>query len=117
MVTWNWTTELKSVAQGFKGSSKDSALIQFSIKNGCFNAGKINNFGKSAYEEQKESLIPAYSACYIKVKEEKSILLYLARNNKKIQLRIVNITLVPMLLYLFSILCMTALEVIYLEST
>ena len=83
MVTWNWTTELKSVAQGFKGSSKDSALIQFSIKNGCFNAGKINNFGKSAYEEQKETLIPAYSACYIKVKEEKSILLYLAKNNKK----------------------------------
>ena len=80
-ISWNWSSEDKNVALFFKGESKDSTLIKFSIKEGCLNAGKLNLLGKSVYDWEVETLIPPYSVWYVQKKLEGEIELDL-KNSK-----------------------------------
>ena len=63
--------------------NEESTLIIFNIKKYCYNAGKINCFGKSYYRHENETLIPPFSVCIPKKIKKCKIKLDLARDNKK----------------------------------
>lgn len=83
-VTWNCTSENLPTAERFsKLSCKgESTIIQFNIKNKCFNAGKLNELGISKYSYEEETLIPPYSAVCVKKNSVGWIELDLAQDNK-----------------------------------
>ena len=62
--------------------NENEILIEFNIEEDCYNAGKINSFGQSCNPEKEETLIPPYSVCIVKKKEEDKIVLDLAFDNQ-----------------------------------
>ena len=63
--------------------NEKSTLIEFNIKKFCYNAGKLNCFGKSCYSDENETLIPPFSVCIPKKIKKGRIELDLVRDNKK----------------------------------
>ena len=57
-------------------------MVEFRIKKGCLNAGRINKFGKSIYPSEKETLIPPYTVLTLKRKKHDYVVLEVARDNK-----------------------------------
>ena len=85
IITWSCTSENLSTAQSFSGGEAEansSTLLKFCIKKRCFNAGRINYFGKSCYPNENETLIPPYSAVNVVEHRNGYLELELARDNK-----------------------------------
>ena len=82
LITFNLTSELKADAQ--KLANKSSSLVKFNIKEECYNSGKISELWKLSSKSQKGTLIPAYSACYLKKIKGGDIELDIAKDNKNI---------------------------------
>ena len=56
-------------------------MVEFRIKKGCFNAGKINKIGKSKFAGEMETLIPPYTVLTLISKEEDYAVLEVAKDN------------------------------------
>jgi hypothetical protein len=52
-----------------KGKNKKYTLIHYKIPKGCWNACNIESFAIEAYKGEKETLLPAYTACRVLKKE------------------------------------------------
>ena len=112
-ITWNATSESRTEAESFMNSprekfkeeskeklngrsrekfgfTEESTLIKFNIKKYCYNAGKINVIGESEYSSEDETLIPPYSVCVVKKIEPKYFELDLARDNKKLDFKMIS---------------------------
>lgn len=112
-ITWNATSESRTEAEKFMnkpreknteeskekldersrekyGSTEESTLVQFNIKKYCYNAGIINKIGESKYSYEKETLIPPYSVCIVKKIEPEYFELDLARDNKKLDFKMIS---------------------------
>ena len=59
-------------------------MVKFAIPEYCLNAGKINEFGKSKYPEEKETLLPPYTAVRMKKRKKDYIFVEVAQDNKKL---------------------------------
>ena len=86
IITWNCTSENYLTAKNFQliGQEKDTTFIQFNIEPNCYNAGKINDIGMSVYSDEVETLIPPYTACYVRRKEPGFFELDVAKDNKNV---------------------------------
>ena len=82
VANWLCTSENSSTAEGFK--KLNGTIIEFNIKKGCLNAGRINKFGISEYPGEAETLIPPYTVVKIVSKEYngKYVTLDVAKDNK-----------------------------------
>ena len=56
-------------------------MVEFLIEEGCFNAGRINKFGKSK-DSTDETLIPPYTVVTLIKKEDNYAVLKVAKDNK-----------------------------------
>ena len=86
IITWNCTTENKELAYSIQNefSIRNTTRVQFNVKAGCFNAGRVNSFGKSYNPDENDTLIPPYSAVYVKSHTLGFLELDLAKDNKKL---------------------------------
>ena len=80
---WLWTIESKQACEEFhqKYENKDQLMVEFRIEEGCFNAGRINKFGKSK-DSTDETLIPPYTVVTLIKKEDDYAVLKVAKDNK-----------------------------------
>ncbi|CAI2387209.1 unnamed protein product [Moneuplotes crassus] len=79
-ITWGCASDDLDTAQGFMNGTatgnqvtaedtKKTTMLKFNIKQGCYNAGKINEIGVSQYGSENETLIPPYSGAVCLKKE------------------------------------------------
>ena len=80
---WISASENKDVAYKFLQNfdDDDQLIVEFHIKEGCYNAGRINKFGESIYPNEKETLIPPYTVLTLISKEEDYAVLEVAKDN------------------------------------
>lgn len=81
IVNWMCTSESKKIATSFQ-KTNDDLMVEINVEKGCFNAGKINKFGKSCYPTEEETLIPPYSVFKVDKIDGYNYCLSLARDNK-----------------------------------
>ena len=84
IANWLSTSEDKQISEEFMESydEDDQLMVEFHIKRGCFNAGRINKFGKSCYPSEMETLIPPYTVVKLISKEDNYAILEVAKDNK-----------------------------------
>ena len=90
MITWCCSSEDKDTAENFlKKSTCGASMIKFNIPQDCYNAGKINCFGKSWNPGEKETLIPPYTSIKMKKIDETTSLNYyevdVAKDNQHVK--------------------------------
>ena len=85
IANWIWTSASKNIAGRFLQNfdDDDQLMVEFHIKEGCYNAGRINKFGESVYPNEKETLIPPYTVVKLLDKESDYAILEVAKDNKK----------------------------------
>ena len=71
-ITWNATSENRDVVNIY-GDEGNGSTITFRIRKNCLNAGRVNKFGDSFYNDE-DTIIPPYSVWKIrkKIKKEKN---------------------------------------------
>lgn len=86
IISWLSTSKNTKTADKFQhqSGSKSGTKLKFNIEKCCYNAGKINKFGKSDYPSEEETLIPPYSAVYVRKHEGNFFELDLAQDNKSV---------------------------------
>ena len=83
VVNWMWTSESLSIAKHLSANNgRNQVIVKCNIKKGCFNAGKINEFGQSASEHEKETVIPPYTVVTLKSRDIDYITVDIAKDNK-----------------------------------
>ena len=87
IANWLSTSENKQALEDFyNGDDNDQILVEFRIPKECYNAGKINEFGQSYYPAEEETLIPPYTVVKFMIKEDKHIVLEVAKDNQDFNL-------------------------------
>ena len=83
IANWAWTSESKTISKRFASQyGEDQLIVEFCIKKGWHNAGRIYKIGESCYAYEKETLIPPYTVLTLKSRTKNYAVWEVAKDNK-----------------------------------
>lgn len=88
VMNFNCTSSNSKVSEKFSKfnteGTPDATMIVFQIPKGCYNAGKIEEYGYKYHKHEKETLIPPYTACKLTKRDGNTLYVEVAKDNKAV---------------------------------